>query len=141
MTLGASTFFNLSRLNRPAPAFATASDRELPNIAEEGAQVRAGYTVALSPTVDLTVDGSLRYVGASQLGIGFPLDVAQGDFAEAAAGARLARGQWGLSFDITNLGNIHGNRFAYGNPFGLTARNQITPLRPRTLRIGIDARF
>lgn len=141
LTLGASTFFNLSRLNRPAPAFATASDRELPNIAEEGAQVRAGYTVALSPTVDLTVDGSLRYVGASQLGIGFPLDVAQGDFAEAAAGARLARGQWGLSFDITNLGNIHGNRFAYGNPFGLTARNQITPLRPRTLRIGIDARF
>lgn len=141
LSLEVSTFLNISRLTAPAPAFAFARERELPNIAEEGGQVRASYTASLSSTLALTVDGSLRYVGPSELGIGFPLDVSQGDFSEIAAGARLAWGNWGLSLDITNLGDVRGNRFAYGNPFGLSAKNQITPLRPRTLRIGIDAKF
>jgi iron complex outermembrane receptor protein len=42
---------------------------------------------------------------------------------------------------MTNLTNISANSFSFGNPFGVTAREQITPLRPRTIRIGIDVRF
>jgi len=41
---------------------------------------------------------------------------------------------------ITNLADIRGNRFALGTPF-TTGRDQVTPLRPRTLRLGLDAAF
>ena len=87
------------------------------------------------------MNGSLRYVGRSQLGIGPPLDVGQGDYVVAAAGARLSRGRFGLSLDIDNIADARANRFAFGNPFGLERGDQETPLRPRTVRIGIDAKF
>ena len=43
--------------------------------------------------------------------------------------------------DVANLFDVRGNRFAFGNPFGLETRNQLTPLRPRTVRVGIDVAF
>ena len=41
---------------------------------------------------------------------------------------------------MTNLADTKGNRFALGTPFA-TGREQVTPLRPRTVRLGIDASF
>ena len=34
-----------------------------------------------------------------------------------------------------------GNRFALGSPFLIRDRNQITPLQPRTVRLGFDMTF
>jgi hypothetical protein len=42
---------------------------------------------------------------------------------------------------VTNLLDTRGNRFSYGNPFTVTLGNQTTPLRPRSLRLGVDAKF
>lgn len=93
------------------------------------------------PLSELTVDGAIRYVGESHLGIGFPLDVSQGKYFNTSIGARLTRGAIGLSIDMTNVADVRGNRFAYGNPFGIEQRNQITPLVPRRVRVGLDFRF
>ncbi len=41
---------------------------------------------------------------------------------------------------LQHLLDTRGNRFALGTPF-TTGRDQVTPLRPRTLRIAIDTRF
>jgi hypothetical protein len=38
---------------------------------------------------------------------------------------------------LANLTDRRANQFAYGNPFSLGLRDQLTPLRPRNLRIGI----
>jgi hypothetical protein len=46
----------------------------------------------------------------------------------------------GVSLAVTNLSDSVGNRFALGTPFTI-GRDQITPLRPRTFRLGFDAAF
>ncbi len=141
LTLEVSGFLNTSALKHPAPAFASADERELPNVAEAGARAAVSYRWHLSAATALDLDASLRYVGRSQLGIGPPLDVSQGDYSESNVGARLSFGKAGISLDIINVADVRGNRFAFGNPFGIGDRNQITPLRPRTIRLGLDASF
>ncbi|MBY0521082.1 MAG: TonB-dependent receptor [Sphingomonas sp.] len=139
--LDASLFANLSRLDKPGPLYAAALDRELPNIAELGGRVGFRFHRALTERIGLTIDGSLRYVGKSTLGIGQLLNLDQGDYAEISVGSRVEIGRFGVSINVRNLGNVVGNRFAYGNPFSVAAGTQSTPLRPRTARIGIDTKF
>jgi hypothetical protein len=95
----------------------------------------------LSPSIALQLDGAARYVGQSQLGIGPPIDISQGGFVEARLGARLDFGRFGLSLDVDNVADARGNRFSFGNPFTVADRMQVTPLRPRTTRIGLYASF
>ena len=47
----------------------------------------------------------------------------------------------GVTLSLTNLFDGRGNRFALGSPFLLRERNQITPLQPRTIRLGFDMSF
>lgn len=141
LRLDAAAFLNASSLTDPAPAFADAEETDLPNVAAAGGRIGANFRAELGQGAVLSVDGAINYVGSSQLGIGAPLDVKQGDYFDSQIGARIDRGGLGLSVDVANLLDVHGNRFAYGNPFGLEARNQLTPLRPRTVRVGIDVAF
>lgn len=141
LTLELSGFLNTSALKHPAAAFASSDESELPNVAEAGFRASVRYGWQLSASTKLDLDAGLRYVGHSRLGIGAPLDVRQGGYVEGSAGARLSFGNAGVSLDVTNLADVRGNRFAFGNPFGITDRNQVTPLRPRTVRLGFDARF
>ena len=141
LLLNFSLFLDQSALSSPAPGFEQADQRDLPNIARAGADFGVRFDKAISPHLRLQLTGSIRYVGESQLGIGPPLDQDQGHYFEAEVGARLATRRFGISLDITNLADVHSNRFSFGNPFSLDQRNQVTPLRPRTIRLGIDAHF
>lgn len=141
LNLDAALFFNDSRLAKPAPDFATADELELPNIPHLGARIAARYRARIDKRTEVTIDGAARYVGASLLGIGEPLDVSQGKYVNTSIGARLSRGAIGMSIDVANLLDARGNRFAFGNPFGIAQRNQVTPLIPRRVRVGVDFRF
>jgi outer membrane receptor protein involved in Fe transport len=141
LRLDAAAFLNGSSLTDPAPAFAAADETDLPNIAAAGGRVGANFRAELAEGAELSVDGAINYVGASQLGIGAPLDVTQGDYFASQIGARISVGRLGLSMDVDNLFDVRGNRFAFGNPFHLETRTQVTPLRPRTVRVGIDVAF
>lgn len=134
-------FVNNSALNAPAAAFLSAQERELPNIAKTGARLSARYEIDISQRSSVTLGATVRYVGLSQLGIGNPFELPQGDYLTGKIGLRLAIHMLGLSLDIDNIANVRGNRFAFGNPFSAAEGNQITPLRPRNLRIGVDAKF
>ena len=101
----------------------------------------AEWRLPLGRGIDLSGDASLRYVGRSNLGAGPSLDVTQGDYYVGDVGARLDFSRFGLSLDISNIADTRANTFAFGNPFGLAREDQITPLRPRTVRLGIDTRF
>ncbi len=138
LRLDVAVFVNESALSDPDPAFAAADEMDLPNVAGTGARLGASYRTTLAPGAELSVDGALRYVGPSQLGIGPPLDVSQGDYLDSQIGARIDFGGFGVSLDLDNLLDTRGNRFAFGNPFQIEDRNQETPLRPRTVRLGID---
>ncbi len=141
LTLDAAVFLNDSRLDKPAAGFADARHADLPNIGDLGGRIGAGYRVALGDGLGLTLGGSARYVGRSRLGVGPLLDIPQGRYVDTALSGELTRGAWGITLNATNLFDVAGDRFALGNPFGVTARRQITPLRPRSVRLGLDAHF
>lgn len=141
LSLELAGFLNDSELTTPAEGSVGSDDDTLPNIARAGARIAARYRIELTSTALLTLDGSARYVGRSRLGPVGPFDLAQGGFVSGRVGARLAWGRLGVTLDIDNVANVRGNRFSYGNPFTLAQGDQITPLRPRTLRIGLDVRF
>ncbi len=146
--------YNDSRIDEPSSAQVFAlmggqtADRaailarlsQIPNIARFTGRTGLVYRRTLTGGRDLRVDGWMRYVGASRLGVGPILGERQGEYWDSGMTARLGLGAFGLTAGITNLANVRGNRFALGTPFA-TGRDQVTPLRPRTLRIGLDAAF
>ncbi len=141
LRLEATLFANDSRLTDPTATFRRNEAPELPNIPHFGARAAIDYaTVVLSA---LTLDGnfSLRYVGGSRLGVDTSLDLPQGNYLEANAGLRIGTSRYGFSIDASNLLDNVANRFALGDPFDVAEGRQLVPLRPRTIRFGLDARF
>jgi outer membrane receptor protein involved in Fe transport len=136
----AGLFVNRSRLVNPAPDFIASGSRPLPAtppIAATGAFI---WTKALGSR-RLTLEINARYIGSSRLGVGPVLDLPYGNYVETgfSAAYRLKAVEFSLSID--NLLDTRGNRFAIGNPFGVQYRDEETPLRPRTFRLGAKARF
>jgi outer membrane receptor protein involved in Fe transport len=140
LSLELSGFHTTSRLDRPAPGFETAAKGRLPNVADGGWRFTTRFEPWIGST-KITLDGSIGYIGTSYLGVSTPFDISQGNYLDTAVGARADFGRWGLSLDIDNLLDSRANRFSYGNPFSVADGHQRTPLRPRTVRMGIDARF
>jgi iron complex outermembrane receptor protein len=135
---------NDSRVTAPAPAFAaflSQRNSRIPNIAHIAARAGADYRTRLNDRLDLHINAMWQYVGSSRLGVGPVLGGTQGDYFDSALTARIGRPDIGVTLGITNLADTVGNRFAIGTPFGSLANDQTTPLRPRTLRLGLDARF
>ena len=116
------------------------SQRRIPNIARVTVRLAFDWQTALSDRLDLRVYGWARYVGRSRLGVGPFLGEAQGNYYDSALTARVGTPRLGVTLGLTNLADAVGNRFALGTPFAI-GRRQITPLRPRTVRIGVDAKF
>jgi len=140
-SIEAAIFAADSALKHPAPGFASSNESELPNIPAFGARAGLFYRIALSDRTDLSAGGTLRYVGTSRLGVGPVLDLPQGNYVDSSLGAALEMGGYALSLKLTNVADVRGNRFSLGDPFGVAAGRQITPLRPRTLRFGVHAAF
>lgn len=113
---------------------------QIPNIARITSRGGATYRRSLAGGRDLKVDGWIRYVGSSRLGVGPVLGQSQGSYMDSGITGRIGFGRIGLTAGVTNLADVRGNRFALGTPFA-TGRDQVTPLRPRTMRLGVDAAF
>ncbi len=142
LTLDAGFTYNDSRVTEPSAALYVALLRmsQVPNIARYAARLGADYRHAVGPDLELRLYGWARYVGRSRLGVGPVLGEEQGDYLDTALTARIGRPSLGLTLGMTNLTDGVGNRFALGTPFQVGS-GQITPQRPRTIRIGLDAAF
>lgn len=144
--LDAAVYLNDSRLIQISIMGLIASIGEinrqrLPNVADVSARLGARYSMSLSDgqQVDAHIYG--RYVGKSTLGIGSILGRVQGDHLDTGLEVRVGDGRRGISLSVTNLFDSVGNRFALGSPFLVRDQNQITPLQPRTIRLGFDLNF
>ena len=84
----------------------------------------------------LLVGASTMRVGRSVLGTGDLFDLDQGRYSTLGLRGGWQRGRIDLSLTAENVGNARGNTFASGNPFGLTMRSLMTPLRPFNVRLG-----
>jgi outer membrane receptor protein involved in Fe transport len=159
LALELSSTFNDSRVTDPSPAFllsivnATARFDPLqavqisleplgriPNVARFTGRAAVRYETALNDVVGLSVEGWARYVGKSRLGVGPVLGGEQGRYLDTGLTMRFASRPVGVTIGLTNLLDRVGNRFALGTPFARDFR-QVTPLRPRTIRIGLDHSF
>lgn len=141
LSIDGALVFNDSRVTDPALDFTVGSVSQLPNVARFSGRGGVDYRTMLSDDIDLRLAASARYVGRSRLGIGPVLGEAQGDYVDTALSVRIGRPALGVTLSASNLADIVGNRFALGTPFLVNRIDQITPLRPRTIRIGLDARF
>ena len=136
LSLEVAALFNDSRVVDPYPGIMIQPASSLPNVADVGARGAMDYQFALGPDLDLRVGGSIRYVGASVLGVGPILGEKQGEVTDISLGARLEHGPHAFTLNVTNLLDEAGNRFSLGSPFTLIENPQVTPLRPRSVRLG-----
>jgi hypothetical protein len=141
LTFDVGAVLNQSRVTNPEPTIIISPTAELPNVAKVNLRVGGEYHTRLAPGYELQVSGSARYVGKSHLGIGPVLGEPQGDWLDTRLSAQVDVGRHIFSLIISNLLDQEGNRFAFGSPFTLVDRRQITPLRPRTIRLGFGTRF
>ena len=144
LSIDGSFIYNDSRLKRAAPYVQAlvAADKSmtLPNVANLGARIAIDYRARLSGDMTLHLNGSARYVGKSRLGVGPVLGRDQGDYVDTAMSASVSRGPLQLSLSLSNLLDSRGNRFSLGTPFNLRG-DYLTPMRPRTIRMGMDFAF
>ncbi len=154
LDLDAALYLNGSKVTDPdtvtLPVFATGGgttvDTEfnasrLPNVADASGRIGASYQTRIGEDALFAASGYARYVGRSTLGIGPILGQVQGDYVDTGLELRVERGGRALTLSATNLLDTRGNRFALGTPFLIGQRNQITPLRPRAVRLGLEIAF
>jgi len=117
-----------------------ARSMQVPNIAQFSGRLSLGWNREIGDDLRLSANAWTSYVGKSRLGIGPELGDPQGDYLDSGADMRIGTERYGVTLALNNITNSRGNRFSLGTPFG-TGRDQTTPLRPRTIRLGLDARF
>lgn len=110
---------------------------QIPNIARFAGRLGFDYSQPIGRDLDLTAAGWANYIGRSHLGVGPELGEPQGNYLDTGLAIRVGRPGIGVTLSLSNLANEEGNRFALGTPFAV-GRSQITPMRPRTIRIGFD---
>ena len=133
--------WNRSRVTNPDPGIIIVVNAPLPNVPD--LKLRAGFDLRrpIGRLGDLQLTGWANYVGKSTLGIGAILGRDQGNFLDAGLEARVGRSDRFLFLRATNLFDSIGNRFALGSVFSIVFEDQVTPLRPRTLRVGVHTSF
>ncbi len=113
---------------------------QVPNIAKVSGRIGVDYRQPIGEDLELTGQAWATYIGQSRLGVGPELGEPQGDYLDTGVTVRIGRDDFGVTLGVSNLTDAEGNRFALGTPFA-TGRDQVTPLRPRTIRLGLDASF
>jgi outer membrane receptor protein involved in Fe transport len=139
LRLEAGATLNESEVEEPV-VLPLARLSRIPNIARFSGRAGLQWRHDFDDGSRIEADGWVSYVGKSRLGIGPELGELQGDYLDSGAIVRWGRERAGLTLSVTNLAGSEGNRFALGTPFS-TGRAQVTPLQPRTIRIGFDTRF
>lgn len=124
-----------------AEDFVPGEEEQLPNVAELGARASAELILPIAEGTTLELVSAIDYTGESFLGVDPMLERPQGNFFEVNAAVALRGEQWTVALEATNLTNVRGNSFSFGNPFTLQNDNQLTPLRPRRLRVTGRLRF
>lgn len=129
-----------SRLERGVDGADLPEDPRLPVVPDLTARLEASRTIAIAGArLDLNV--AANYVGRSRLSFDTGLDRTMGGFATVRAGASTAIGGLDLRLDVDNLLDTRADTFAFGNPFMVRSEREYTPLRPRSIRLGLAHRF
>ena len=106
----------------------------VPDVRARGSLVRVLTLQGLR--VQLRAD--VNYVGESRLSFEPALDRRMGDYVRADIAVQLQHGPTSWTLQLSNLLDSRADTFAFGNPFSIRTQSQFTPLRPRTLMLGVS---
>ena len=146
LRLEAGIAWNDGKITGPTSEFkmlvdAAGSDSmRIPNIARIVARGAIDWNTDIGAGRTLQANAYVRYVGTSRLGIGPRLGEKQGEYLDSGMVLRVSDDHRAISLNVTNLADVEGNRFAFGAPIA-TGIDQLTPLRPRTIRLGFEQTF
>ena len=131
-----SFLYTANRITGTLASSSSPAHRRLPETPPLAVALDASYEWSAGAAYMFSIGASATRIGRSVLGAGDFLDISQGRYTTfgARAGWRYGHVEWSLTGE--NLGDTRADVFAFGNPFTLTARDQSTPLRPRTVRLG-----
>jgi iron complex outermembrane receptor protein len=134
----AAFLFTSNTVSGPLADLSQPQNRRLPETPPLAGNVGLTYEWTTGAAAKWHVGANGNYVGRSVLGTGDVLDISQGKYFVASAHAGWERNGLAVTLAIENLTDRADNRFAYGNPFTFISRAEATPLRPRTVRIGVS---
>ncbi|MGZ3276135.1 MAG: TonB-dependent receptor domain-containing protein, partial [Caulobacteraceae bacterium] len=113
----------------------------LPGVPDVLAGGRTEYRFALPYGMEGLVAADARYVGRSQLTFNPFIQAPMGGYVLGRLSAQVSYGRWRLAAFLSNPTNETGNTFSYGNPFNFQQVREVTPQRPRSLRLLLSAEF
>jgi len=126
-------------LTRAAPGFS--SGVNLPGVPDLLAGARTEYERPLWRDLSVLFSADARYVGRSQLTFNPLITAPMGGYVLARLSAQIVAPRWRLAAFLSNPTNETGNTFSYGNPFNFQQVREVTPQRPRSVRIILSADF
>jgi outer membrane receptor protein involved in Fe transport len=141
LQLAANLLFNAPELEKANPAFPVRKDVSLAGVPHRVGGVTAHYDWPLGADLTLELDGRYAYVGHSRLTFDATTAPLMGGYATGRLAIGLATPRWRTTLALDNPTNERGDTFAYGNPFSLRSTDQVTPLRPRTISLGVRVAY
>ncbi len=138
-TLQANALVNQPLLDKPAPGFF--AHVPLPGVPDVLAGARTEYRFPLPFGMQGLVSADARYVGRSQLTFNPFIVAPMGGYVLARLSAQVSYKRWRLAAFLSNPTDESGNTFSYGNPFNFQQVREVTPQRPRSLRLLLSAEF
>ncbi|HEX3365085.1 TonB-dependent receptor, partial [Phenylobacterium sp.] len=127
-------------ITRATDVFPARRDIGLPGVpyAMGAADVRYHWRIG---RFEAETAAQVAYVGRSYLTFDGGLGNAMGGYASGRVAATLRAAVWRATAFVDNVADERGNTFAYGNPFSRARATQATPLRPRTVGLGLARSF
>jgi outer membrane receptor protein involved in Fe transport len=141
LEIRAEGLINEPELFHANPYFASLEDTGLGVAPAQSFGLSIHDSWPLGHGVRVQADGAMAYTGRSALMLNIGKPPNMGDYFTAHIGIALTDHGWRVSLAVDNPANIGANTFGYGNPFITRFGKQSTPLRPRTLTLGVAASF
>jgi len=141
LELSGSFMADHPELTRANPGFSSLTGSGLGAAPNFAANATAHYAWPLATRRRIELDARASYVGTSQLTLDTATTRTMGGYATGRLSASLASDHWRLTAALDNPTNTQGDTFAYGNPFTVRTTRQVTPLRPRTFSISVQASY
>jgi iron complex outermembrane receptor protein len=126
-------------LTRPALGFVAGVN--LPGVPDLLVGARSEYERPLWGHLTGLLSADARYVGRSQLTFNPAITAPMGGYFVARLSAQIISDRWRLAAFLSNPTNETGNTFSYGNPFNFQQVREVTPQRPRSVRVILSMDF
>jgi outer membrane receptor protein involved in Fe transport len=129
---------NSPELNRPSPSFPVPAHIGLPGVPNVSVGGQLSYERPIGDRLSAQFSLQGQYIGHSRPTFD-PFAPEMGGYVLSRISASLNAPRWSVRLDLVNPANAAGDTFSYGNPFNFRSTRSMTPQRPRTLRLAVQA--